>query len=217
MNISVHQSMNECLTSNTPNKWMYNILVHPPIKAGRKEVFYLTMHSTHLVTVVWCQTCGNLRAVNNYCLKIKNILFPLLKFSCESMQLDCVKLSVLKNLLPTVLSHVGRMEMGFFNDALNTFLFTVTWHQTYGKGPLKIVRDETRCCHMDYSFWLAARVLLYAPSQTGKHILLSPDKVSPHPICRCCFYLFLCLYPLKVLACCPGHTSHQSGLGVYVS
>ena len=27
-----------------------------------------------------------------------------------------------------------------------------------------IVREETRCCHIGYSFWLAARVLLYAPS-----------------------------------------------------
>ena len=26
------------------------------------------------------------------------------------------------------------------------------------------VREETRCCHMGYSFQLAARVLLYAPS-----------------------------------------------------
>ena len=24
-----------------------------------------------------------------------------------------------------------------FNDALNTFLFTVIWRQTYGKGPLR--------------------------------------------------------------------------------
>ena len=27
-----------------------------------------------------------------------------------------------------------------------------------------IVRKETRCCHIGYSFQLAARVLLYAPS-----------------------------------------------------
>ena len=27
-----------------------------------------------------------------------------------------------------------------------------------------MVREETRCRHMGYSFWLAARVLLYAPS-----------------------------------------------------
>ena len=52
-----------------------------------------------------------------------------------------------------------------FNDALNTFLFTVIWRQTYGKGPLlKIAREETRCRHMGYSFRLAARVLLYASS-----------------------------------------------------
>ena len=24
-----------------------------------------------------------------------------------------------------------------FNDALNTFFFTVIWHQTYGKGPFR--------------------------------------------------------------------------------
>ena len=34
------------------------------------------------------------------------------------------------------------------------------WHRTYGKEPF---REETRC-HMGYSFWLAARVLLYVPS-----------------------------------------------------
>ena len=27
--------------------------------------------------------------------------------------------------------------MFYFNDALNTFYFTVTWRRTYGKGPLK--------------------------------------------------------------------------------
>ena len=29
---------------------------------------------------------------------------------------------------------------------------------------IQIAREETRCCHMGYSFWLAARVILYAPS-----------------------------------------------------
>ena len=28
------------------------------------------------------------------------------------------------------------------------------------------MREETQCCHMGYSFWLAARVLLYAPSHS---------------------------------------------------
>ena len=42
-------------------------------------------------------------------------------------------------------------------------LFTVIWHQTYGKRPLKKL-EESCCRHMGYSFWLTARVLLYAPS-----------------------------------------------------
>ena len=46
-----------------------------------------------------------------------------------------------------------------FNDALNIFYFTDIWRQT-----TQIVREETCCCHMGYSFWLTARVLLYAPS-----------------------------------------------------
>ena len=33
-----------------------------------------------------------------------------------------------------------------------------------------IVRKETRCCHIGYSFRLTARVLLYAPSQMRYHI-----------------------------------------------
>ena len=33
---------------------------------------------------------------------------------------------------------VGRKEGNvLFNDALNTFLFTVIWRRTYGKGPLR--------------------------------------------------------------------------------
>ena len=52
-----------------------------------------------------------------------------------------------------------------FNDTLNTF-YLVTWHQTYGSYH-QIAREETRCCHMGYSFQLAARVLLYASFQTG--------------------------------------------------
>ena len=30
-----------------------------------------------------------------------------------------------------------RKEMFLFNDTLNTFYFTVIWHRTYGKGPLR--------------------------------------------------------------------------------
>ena len=51
-----------------------------------------------------------------------------------------------------------------FNDALKHILFMVIWHRTYGLRTILIVRKETRCRHIDYSFRLAARVLLYAPS-----------------------------------------------------
>ena len=50
-----------------------------------------------------------------------------------------------------------------FNNALNTIYL-----QLYGVRhmvkDLQIVREETCCRHMGYSFWLTARVLLYAPS-----------------------------------------------------
>ena len=49
------------------------------------------------------------------------------------------------NLLPP---H-GKEGNVLFNDALNTFLSTVIWRRNH---------------HMGYSFKLAARVLLYAPS-----------------------------------------------------
>ena len=43
-----------------------------------------------------------------------------------------------------------------FNDALNTFYLWL-----YG---VRHMVKETRCCHIGYSYRLAARVLLYAPS-----------------------------------------------------
>ena len=61
-------------------------------------------------------------------------------------------------------SERGRKEGNvLFNDALNTFYLRL-----YGIKhmviTILIVREETRCCHINYSFRLAARVLLYAPS-----------------------------------------------------
>ena len=61
---------------------------------------------------------------------------------------------------------VGRKEGNvLFNDALNTFFIygymasDIIWLRT-----ILIVRKETRCRHIGYSFRLAAKVLLYAPS-----------------------------------------------------
>ena len=53
-------------------------------------------------------------------------------------------------------------------------MFYLTMHSThfiYGYmasdiwlRTIQILREGTHCCHMDYSFRLTARVLLYAPS-----------------------------------------------------
>ena len=55
----------------------------------------------------------------------------------------------------------GTNEMFYFTMHTQHILFMVIWRWTYGH---KIVREETRCHHMGYSFQLTARVLLYAPS-----------------------------------------------------
>ena len=51
------------------------------------------------------------------------------------------------------------------------YLMTHSTHFIYGYmasdiwlRTILIVRKETRCCHIDYSYRLTARVLLYAPS-----------------------------------------------------
>ena len=44
------------------------------------------------------------------------------------------------------------------------YLTTHSTHFIYGYMASSILREETRCRHMGYSFRLAARVLLYAPS-----------------------------------------------------
>ena len=53
------------------------------------------------------------------------------------------------------------------------YLTTHSTHFIYGYmasdiwlRTILIAREETRCCHMGYSFRLTARVLLYAPSHT---------------------------------------------------
>ena len=57
----------------------------------------------------------------------------------------------------------GRKEGNvLFNDALNTFYLRL-----YGVSHMvedHSAREETRCCHMGYSFRLTTRVLLYASS-----------------------------------------------------
>ena len=54
-------------------------------------------------------------------------------------------------------------EMFYLTTHSTHFLSTVIWHQTWLRTIL-IVRKETRCRHIGYSYRLTARVLLYAPS-----------------------------------------------------
>ena len=62
-----------------------------------------------------------------------------------------------------VLSRTGRKEVFYLTTHSTHFIYgymaSGIWHRT-----IRIARDETRCRHMGYSFRLAARVLLYAPS-----------------------------------------------------
>ena len=57
----------------------------------------------------------------------------------------------------------GRKEMFYLTTHSTHFIYgymaSDIWLRT-----ILIVRKETRCRHIGYSFWLAARVLLYAPS-----------------------------------------------------
>ena len=57
------------------------------------------------------------------------------------------------------------------------YLTTHSTHIIYGYmasdiwlSTTQIAIEKTRYCHIGYSFRLTARVLLYAPSQTGLHI-----------------------------------------------
>ena len=58
----------------------------------------------------------------------------------------------------------GRKEGNvLFNKALNTFYLRLYVVSHMVKEPLRY-GEETCCCHTGYSFRLAARVILYAPS-----------------------------------------------------
>ena len=75
-----------------------------------------------------------------------------------------------------VLSRTGRKEVFYLTTHSTHFIYgymaSGIWHRT-----IRIARDETRCRHMGYSFRLAARVLLYAPSHrqdSTYHGLITP-------------------------------------------
>ena len=57
-----------------------------------------------------------------------------------------------------------RERNGLFNDTLNTFYLWLYGVRHMVVRKILIVRKETCCHHIGYSYRLAARVLLYAPS-----------------------------------------------------
>ena len=62
-------------------------------------------------------------------------------------------------------SMLGERERNvLFNDALNTFCLRLFCVRHMVLRTILIVRKETRCRHIGYSYRLTARVLLYAPS-----------------------------------------------------
>ena len=62
----------------------------------------------------------------------------------------------------TSLKKEGRKYL--INDTLNTFYLWLYGVRHMVKDHSDSEGEETLCCHIGYSFWLAARVLLYVPS-----------------------------------------------------
>ena len=60
---------------------------------------------------------------------------------------------------------IGRKEMFYLTTHSTHFIYIYMASDIWLRTIL-IVRKETRCCHIGYSFRLTARVLLYAPSHT---------------------------------------------------
>ena len=58
----------------------------------------------------------------------------------------------------------GKEGNVLFNNALNTFYLRLYGVRDIWLRTILIVRKETRCRHIGYSFQLTTRVLLYAPS-----------------------------------------------------
>ena len=99
-------------------------------------MFYLTTHSTHFSLKKEGRKCFIL---NTFYLQLYGVRHMVKDHSDSEKE--------------------GRV---LFNDTLNTFYLRL-----YGVGHMikdHLVREEIHCCHMGYTFQLAARVILYASS-----------------------------------------------------
>ena len=143
-------------------------------------MFYLTMHSTlfiyrYMVSDIWLRTILIVRR------KEGNVLFNdalntfyLLLYGVRHMVKDHSD-SEKGNPLPPhrLLLSINKMlslnkrerEREMFYLTMNSTHFIYGYMASYiWLRTILIVRKETRCRHIGYSFQLAARVLLYAPS-----------------------------------------------------
>ena len=103
------------------------------------------IHPTYRIYIPWiCYTsCGALAGTRNR--SWSYLLFLFVVFICLFVWFVCKR-------------EKERERNVLFNDALNTFYLRL-----YGVRHIVIVRKETRCRHIGYSYRLTARVLLYAP------------------------------------------------------
>ena len=162
-----------------------------------KEVFYLTMHSTHFITYMASDMVKDHSAREetlchhymgyHFWLATRVLLYAPSHRPDSTYHSLCYTsrgtLAGMRNssiIRPWRINPMTHHTMsGCFSSALTKRkkeVFYLTMHSThyiYGymasgisKRTTQIAREETRCRHTGYSFRLAARVLLNAPSQT---------------------------------------------------
>ena len=92
---------------------------------------------------------------------IPKLCFAMVLTICKDIFADCKDFFVMILQIGVV---PERENFFLFNDALNAFYLRLYGVRHMVKDHSDSEREATRCCHMGYSFRLAARVLLYAPS-----------------------------------------------------
>ena len=104
---------------------------------------------------------------------------------------------------PGLSCHEGRKEMFHLTTHSTHFIYgymaSDIWLRT-----ILIVRKETRCSHVGYSFRLTARVLLYAPSHIQKTAFVTP--VVEHCLER---EIAQWVHPMKDRSDDPSHTMSE--------
>ena len=104
---------------------------------------------------------------------------------------------------PGLSCHEGRKEMFHLTTHSTHFIYGYVASDIWLRTIL-IVRKETRCSHVGYSFRLTARVLLYAPSHIQKTAFVTP--VVEHCLER---EIAQWVHPMKDRSDDPSHTMSE--------